>query len=137
MPRRSAARSQTRKVAKRNGFRSGLEYEVAQYLLREGRDAEYEPKDCRVQYQPPARKYVPDFVLPNGTILEVKGRLTQADRAKHLLIKSQHPELDVRFVFKIDNKINKNSETRYSDWCEKHGFLYCFIEEGIPDDWFS
>lgn len=137
MPRRSAARSKTRRVAKSNGFRSGLEYEVAQALLESGREAQYEPRDRQVEYQPKAKRYLPDFVLPNGVILEVKGRLTQADRTKHLLLKEQHPELDIRFVFKVDNKLSKSSTTRYSEWCEKNGFPYCFVGEGIPDEWFS
>ncbi len=55
------------------------------------------------------------------------------DRTKHLLIKQQHPDKDIRFLFKVDNKINKASETRYSDWCEKHGFLYAFGE--VPEEW--
>ena len=38
------------------------------------------------------RMYTPDFVLPNGIIIETKGRFTVADRRKHLLIKKQHPK---------------------------------------------
>ena len=45
------------------------------------------------------RTYTPDFVLPNGIILETKGQFISDDRRKHKLIKQQHPDLDIRFVF--------------------------------------
>jgi hypothetical protein len=71
--------------------------------------------------------YKPDFVLPNGIIVEVKGRFTSLDRAKHKLVKKHHPELDIRFVFGWNNKLNKSSLTRYSDWCDQHGFKYAIV----------
>ena len=51
------------------------------------------------------KNYIPDFILPNGVILEVKGRFMIEDRKKHLFIKSTYPELDIRFVF--DNPYRK------------------------------
>lgn len=41
----------------------------------------------------------PDFVLTNNIIIETKGLFTSPDRRKHVWIKKQHPELDIRFVF--------------------------------------
>ena len=56
------------------------------------------------------------------------------DRQKHLLIKVQHPELDIRFLFqRSKSRISKTSKTTYADWCEKHGFLYCDLH--IPKEW--
>jgi hypothetical protein len=79
--------------------------------------------------------YNPDFKLPNGIIIETKGRFVIADRKKHLLVKQQHPELDIRFVFtNSKNKINKKSKTTYADWCEKNGFKYA--DKEIPEEWF-
>jgi hypothetical protein len=50
------------------------------------------------------------------------------------LIREQHPELDIRFVFSNQNaKLYKNSPTSYAQWCEKHGFLYA--HKAIPDSW--
>ena len=131
----SPRHSRTRKKAKAAGFRSGFEQAVARQLDAAGQAYEYEPKDGKIKFVPKERTYLPDFVLPNGVIIEVKGRFTGADRAKHLLIKAQHPELDVRFVFQYDNKLTKVSKTRYSDWCEKHGFGYCFVT--IPECWYE
>jgi hypothetical protein len=80
------------------------------------------------------RTYTPDFLLPNGIIIETKGMFTVADRRKHTLIKKQHPELDIRFVFENSKRrISKASKTTYAAWCEKHGFLYA--DKLVPDAW--
>jgi hypothetical protein len=79
-------------------------------------------------------KYTPDFVLPNGIIVETKGRFVVADRQKHLFVKAQHPELDIRFVFSNSKaKISKTSKTTYADWCTQHGFKYA--DKEIPNEW--
>ncbi len=78
--------------------------------------------------------YTPDFRLPNGIIVETKGRFLATDRTKHLLVKAQHPEYDIRFVFEYPNaKITKGSKTTYADWCDKHGFLWA--KKVVPDSW--
>lgn len=83
------------------------------------------------------RKYLPDFYLKKyGFYVEVKGRFVAADRSKHLRIKEQHPEIDIRFLFDNPNaKLYKGSQTTYADWCDKHGFKYGRLSEGIPKDW--
>lgn len=118
----------------KKGFRSGLEEEIGKQLDMEQIDYEYEP--FRLPYIQPAQQhtYTIDFVLPNGILIESKGQFTTADRKKHLLIKEQHPELDLRFVFSNPkNKINKRSKTTYAAWCAKHGFPYA--EKFIPNEW--
>jgi len=117
---------------KRCDFRSGLEYRVACQLDDLGVAYEYE--NLRVKYQKKPSTYTPDFELPNGIIIEAKGRFTSSDRSKHLRIKEQHPELDIRFVFSnSSNKLNKNSNTTYAGWCDRHGFLWS--DKRIPKDW--
>lgn len=121
-------------VAAKYGFRSGLELQVNESLKSKGIDGEYEQHT--IQYVKPEtnHKYRPDFRLPNGIFVETKGRLVLADRQKHILIKQQHPELDIRFLFQnAKAKLSKNSKTTYADWCIKHGFL--FAEKEIPEDW--
>jgi hypothetical protein len=67
--------------------------------------------------------YTPDFLLPNGIIIETKGRFVTADRQKHLMIQAQHPELDIRFVFSNPRaRISKTSKTTYEAWCRLKGF---------------
>lgn len=102
----------------------------------EAHNIPFEYETFKVPYITPAKphKYTPDFKLPNGIIVETKGRFLTADRQKHLLIKEQHPELDIRFVFSNSKtKISKVSKTTYADWCIKYGFQYA--DKLIPLDW--
>ena len=127
-------RKQNRNAGLRLGFRSGLEEQIARQLEEAGIDARYESE--KIVYLKPARnaKYTPDWILPNGIIIESKGRFVVDDRQKHLLIKEQYPELDIRFVFSNSrNRISKNSKTTYAAWCEKYGFLYS--DKLIPQEW--
>lgn len=123
-----------KQVAKKYGFRSGLEERIAEKLTKLGVDFKYE--EVVIKYIKPAstHKYTPDFVLPNGIIVETKGRFLQADRMKHLLVKEQNPTMDIRFVFSNSNsRISKASKTTYAAWCEKHGFKYA--DKTIPQEW--
>lgn len=127
-----------RRSALAKGFRSGLEEDVAKQIKSKKLKVVYEDKGSVIEYVQPEtkHKYTPDFVLPNGIIIETKGRFTLEDRKKHLLIKEQHPELDIRFVFTNPNgKIRKGSKTSYADWCNKNGFKYA--KATIPDEWFK
>jgi hypothetical protein len=117
-----------------HGWRSGLEEAVGDQLRRDGRDFRYEP--FRLPYLQPAkpRKFTPDFILHNGIVIETKGRFVTADRQKHLLIKAQHPDLDLRFVFSNSRaRISKQSKTTYAKWCESKGFAYA--DKWIPQEW--
>ena len=117
----------------REGYRSGLEDLVAKQLEAESITFEYEPKDGKIEYSKPAskHKYTPDFVFPKF-IIETKGRWVTADRKKHKLIKEQHPELDIRFVFSNSKtRISKTSRTTYAKYCEMNGWKYA--DKVIPD----
>lgn len=123
-----------RQTAIKHGYRSGLEEQLAINLKEQGINGEYEQN--KIAYIKPATNhtYTPDFRLPNGIFIETKGRFVLEDRKKHLLIRSQQPQLDIRFVFQnAKNKLRKGSKTTYSDWCIKHGFLFCEIS--IPSEW--
>jgi hypothetical protein len=116
------------------GYRSGLEEVTAQDLTSQGVGFTYEK--VKIEYTEPEKKhkYTPDFVLENGIIIETKGRFLTRDRQKHILVKSQHPHLDIRFVFSSSKaKISKTSKTTYAMWCEKNGFLYA--DKQIPKAW--
>jgi hypothetical protein len=119
-------------------LKSGFEKKVAKYLNENKIPFEYET--LRVPYLVPEKKrnYNPDFMLPNGIIVEAKGKLDRLVREKMALVIEQNPELDIRFLFMRDNKIAKNSKTRYSDWCKKRGIKYAISEEGhIPSEWMA
>jgi hypothetical protein len=117
-----------------HGYRSGLEEQIARQLEAAGVSADYEAHV--IPYIKPEKraKYTPDWKLPNGIIVETKGRFITEDRQKHLLVKAQHPELDIRFVFSNSRqRISKTSPTTYAMWCEKNGFA--FADKFIPQAW--
>lgn len=121
---------------KQAGYRSGLEEKIALQIKQiTGKEAEYE--QSVIEYtDPTTHKYHPDFVLPNGIIIETKGYFLPKDRTKHLWLKKQHPDIDLRFVFNNSTaKLNKNSKTTYGEWCTKHGFKYS--DKTIPLEWFK
>ena len=122
------------RAALKYGYRSGLEQRVSAQIL-EKEPVQYEMR--KIPYEVNKNcTYTPDFLLKSGIFIETKGRFVTADRMKHLYIKAQHPQLDIRFVFtNPKSKINKGSKTTYGDWCEKHGFLYA--KEWIPEEWFD
>lgn len=120
-------------------FRSKFEKSVYEHAIQHKRKLAFEPADTLVYYVKPARKcrYIPDFVLPNGVIVETKGRLTQPDRAKMLQVATDNPQLDIRFVFqRASNRItrSRNSLT-YWEWAERHGFRWS--EGSIPQEWWD
>ena len=121
----------------KEGYRSGLEVGVAEELRKLGIPFTYETE--RFSYLIPARtaKYTPDFILPKAGgvwFLETKGRWVTADRQKHVLIKKQLPDLDLRFLFQNANaKLYKGSKTSYADFCIKNGFAWA--HKRIPDEW--
>jgi len=123
-----------RQAAVKHGYRSGLEEDLDATLKVIGIDGQYEQH--KISYIQPETKhtYTPDFRLPNGIYIETKGRFVMDDRKKHLLIRQQHPELDIRFIFQNSkNKIRKGSKTTYADWCVKYEFKYA--DKIIPTEW--
>ena len=123
----------TTRQAIKHGYRSGLEEKVSKELEEAGVKYEYETQKIKYRVEED-RTYTPDFILPNGIIVETKGRFTTADRKKHLLIQKQHPELDIRFVFQNSRaKLYKGAKSTYAQWCDKQGFMYA--DKSIPEEW--
>ena len=126
-------------TTKTKSFRSGLERRAAEALEGLGRHFTYEEEV--IKYVKPERysKYTPDFVVykTDGSkmYIEMKGRFDTADRQKHLLIKQQHPDKDIRIVFQNANtKISKTSKTTYAKWATDKGFKWA--DKGvIPQEW--
>ena len=135
MAKKVTKKTNSKWVARKYGFKSGLEENISQQIEGKGIVVQYESE--KIPYIIPASEhtYNPDFRLPNGIIVETKGRFVAADRRKHQLVKQQHPNLDIRFVFSNSkNKISKNSKTTYGMWCEKNGYKYA--DKEIPEEWF-
>lgn len=132
-----------------NDYASKFEGRIGAYLEERGVPFKYE--SYSYEYDEPLRKnrascmecgstnlvrtgwYTPDFFLGSGFIIETKGRFTAADRRKMVAVKEQHPDAKIVLLFMRDNKIHRRSQTKYSDWCEKHGYDYAI---GTPkEEW--
>ena len=128
------SKSKLRANAIKHGYRSGFEHKVSDQLKENKIKFEYET--TVIDYIKPQTNhtYTIDFTLPNGILIETKGRWVIEDRKKHLLIKKQHPELDIRMVFMSGKtKIRKGSKTTYGMFCDKHNILWA--EKTIPESW--
>ena len=115
-------------------FRSQLEEKVADLLVELNIDYDYETKRIPYTIQ---HHYTPDFILPNGVVLECKGYWEASDRRKIKQIVKDNPDLDLRMVFQSPfNKISKKSKTTYAKWCDRLKIPWCAYYD-IPIDWLS
>lgn len=133
-------------------YRSKLEEKIAGQLEAAGIKFQYENK--RIPYKVPARdaNYKPDFnefEFHPLIIIEGKGHFgannfgrrfanmtdtSAKERQKFALLKEQHPELDIRFVFsRAAAPIYKGSKTTHAKWAEDHGFKWA--EKVVPQAW--
>lgn len=130
-------------------FRSGLEKKVAEQLDTGG--VAYGHESQWIRYIVPEReaKYLPDFSFEGSPIIiEAKGRFGGGnpafkqpatdgakERQKLILLKEQHPELDIRIVFqRASTPIYPKSKTTYAKWAEDHNFKYS--DKGVvPAEW--
>jgi len=121
------------RVARKYGYRSGLELSNSERLTNLNIKFEYE--SIKIEWEDLAyRTYTPDFILDNGIIIETKGMFTTLDRRKHLAIKKQHPKLDIRFVFENSRrKLRKGAKSSYGQWCDRYDFRY--YDRIIPESW--
>lgn len=113
--------------------RSGFEARVIEDLTK--RKIKFEYEKLKLKYTVPEKEhsYTPDLRLSNGMIIECKGIWTAQDRRKMVLVKEQHPELDIRMLFMRDQLLRKNAKTKYSDFCNRNGILWA--EKEIPEEW--
>ena len=115
-------------------FKSGLEEKVSDLLCELGVDYEYEGKSFPYTIQ---HLYTPDFILPNGVVLETKGYWRPEDRRKVKQVITENPDIDLRMVFQDPyKKISKKSKTTYSKWCQRYGIKWCAFH-AIPIDWLT
>lgn len=132
-------------------YRSKLEERVAAQLEQGGVAYAHEAKWVRYVVPEREAKYLPDFSDPDGCpiIIEAKGRFgggnprfrqsnssdSAKERQKLILLKEQHPELDIRLVFeRASSPIYPKSPTSQGKWATDHGFKWS--DKGIvPQAW--
>jgi hypothetical protein len=113
-----------------------LEEAVGKDLTSRGVRFSFETMKLQYETPPKLHTYTPDFILPNGVVVETKGYFTSEDRKKMRLVKEWHPKLDIRMLFSNSrNRINKGSPTTYGMWCDKYGFPYA--DKVIPEEWLT
>ena len=120
-------------------LKSGLEEVIYNFLTKE--DVSFSYETLKIYFDQPTQKktYTPDFPIKQSFIVEAKGAFNSADRKKHKLIKAQHPEYDIRFIFSNSKtRIGKKSKTTYGKWCDLFGFKYHCIHstnKKFPNNW--
>lgn len=138
-----------RRKPRRQQFRSKFEWLIALDLYERKRSWEYEAvvldyekkvykgvcADCGGGNVKSARKYTPDWLLPNGILVESKGNFTAPNRTLMLEVIEANPDRDIRMLFQQDNFMTRKKVGRYSDWCNKKGIKYAIGR--IPDEWFD
>lgn len=124
-----------KQVGLRQGFRSGLEEQVAKQLSLAGIDPKFETLKLPYRVEKNCT-YTPDFPVHPKIIIETKGRFLTADRMKMLEVAKQYPDLEFRFAFSNPAaRISKVSKTTYAKWCENNGFKWC--GKIIPTEWIN
>jgi hypothetical protein len=139
-----------------NGDKCASQYEcdVVQSLIDRGLPYEYEPvkleyetnivkglcKQCGAEGRDVVqrRTYTPDLRLPNGIIVEVKGKFTAPKRNLMRQLVKSNPDIDLRFIFMRDNFYGgrKGTRRRYTGWAHTQGCV-AVVGTEIPAEWFN
>lgn len=110
--------------------RSRLE-ERFEVILKEF-DVTYDYEVTKIPYVIPEsnHNYTVDWSLINGIHIETKGYLSEhSERRKYVLIKEQHPNIDLRFVFDNPTKLCGGTKMTHAAWATKYGFPWCGIKD--------
>jgi hypothetical protein len=120
----------------KSAYRSGLEVAVGKQCRVAKVKVEYEVYKIPFIQPMKNRHYTPDFILPNGIVIETKGQFISGDRQKHLWVRDQYPLMELRFVFSNSRaKIYKGAKTSCGQWATKYGFKYA--DKLIPRSWLT
>lgn len=93
---------------------------------------EYEYEVTKIPYKIPESQhtYLVDFTVMPNVLCEVKGYLSDhTERKKYLLLKEQHPELDLKFIFESGKKLCGGTKYSHAEWATKHGFDWAEIKD--------
>jgi hypothetical protein len=118
-------------------YRSGFEVSLSKQLNEAQIPFMYEAKAFPYIRNGKVSWYTPDFKLANGTYLEGKGYFHGGtkDRHKLILVKDQHPELDLRIIFQAEGTlVSKDTTLTYGDWADLNGLTWAGAGT-IPQHW--
>lgn len=111
-------------------LKSGLERSIDANLRSRGIKFTYETLELPYVLH---GVYHPDFMLPNGIIVEAKGLLDRESKRKMIAVKKQHPELDIRFVFQDADKKVPGTKHSHGQWATRNGYVWA--EGLVPEEW--
>lgn len=115
---------------KQIAVRSKLETKIVSILNETKQEWEYEVTKIPYLVPESQHKYTVDFTVNGKLLIEGKGYLSDhAERQKYVLIKQQHPNLDVCFIFDNCSKLVGGSKLTHAQWATKHGFKFCGIKD--------
>jgi predicted nuclease of restriction endonuclease-like RecB superfamily len=111
------------------GYRSGLEAKFQAATLAKGWTLGYEQDKIKYVVPSSNHTYTPDFTVTNNVYIETKGLWTGDDRKKAVLLKQQHPDKHILYVFQRNHGLSKKSTTTYLDWAAKNGLDACTFSD--------
>ena len=142
----------TRAQALAMGLRSGYEADVLAANSQLNRSM-YEPRRIRFTMTQVVNK-LPDLILPNGAVVELKGLLQEEEKRRllsfhhHLLrvttsrttkLLTEHAPLrysGLSILFQSDRPVRKGAKLTYTGWAAKHG-IRCAVGLNIPKEWWE
>lgn len=114
-------------------FKSAFERTVDLQLRSSGVDYKYE--DTKIPYILECN-YNPDFhLLKSDIYIETKGRMLPEERRKHLEVRRQNPQYDLRFVFMYPHKKMACTKETHAHWADRNGFKWA--DGRIPEEWLN
>lgn len=98
-------------------FRSSWEANVARVLNYKGIEWNYETEIydldlSKTRVKMDSARYIPDFILKNGTIIEIKGFWDSRSKLKNSLFRDQYPDKN---ILTIDSDIYRCIAQKYKD----------------------
>ncbi len=116
--------------------RGGFEPSIIKDLNRRGVVFHYE--DTPIPYQI-EHVYTPDFRI-GDILIEAKGYFRLEAQRKMRMVKKQHPDLDIRFIFQNPNSTIQGAKRRKDgtkmtcgEWADKQGYPYAHAT--VPRGW--
>lgn len=131
----------------RKGFRSDLEWLIAVDLWERGIEYEYETTvldytsdvyrglcdTCGSTHVRSQHTYTPDFILPNGIMVEAKGKFLPENRTIMEDVVRDNPDKDIRMLFQRNNFLTKKKSMTYGRWCDLKGIKWAVGR--VPEEW--
>jgi len=110
--------------------RSKLELKFEDIIKDTTKDYQYEVTKIKYIVPESEHVYTVDWTIHNTLLIETKGYLSDySERKKYELIKKQHPDLNIKFVFDNPNKLCGGTKMTHGKWAEKNNFDYCGIKD--------